>query len=124
MLKAIKLIDLNLFIKESQIISERILDKAMKERKISLAKKVQKSFDVPLEQAAKMLFYPNYAINVKLCLNAYKESNKVYLAKKPSFFKCLFRKFEKARIVISQGKTSIDNKILDDTSLKEIWLIL
>lgn len=39
MLKAIKLIDLNLFIKESQIISERILDKAMKERKISLAKK-------------------------------------------------------------------------------------
>ncbi|MCL9819793.1 hypothetical protein [Helicobacter colisuis] len=71
-----------------------------------------------------MLFYPNYAINVKLCLNTYKESNKVYLAKKPSFFKCLFRKFEKARIVISQGKTSIDDKILDDTSLKEIWLIL
>ena len=81
MLKAIKLIDLNLFIKESQIISERILDKAMKERKIFLAKKVQKSFDVPLEQAAKMLFYPNYAISVKLCLNAYKESNKVYFAK-------------------------------------------
>ena len=60
-----------------------------------------------------MLFYPNYAINVKLCLNAYKESNKVYLAKKPSFFKRLFKKFEKARIVISQGKTSIDDKILD-----------
>ena len=71
-----------------------------------------------------MLFYPNYAINVKLCLNAYKESNKVYLAKKPSFFKRLFKKFEKARIVISQGKTSIDDKILDDTRLNEIWLIL
>ncbi len=123
MKKAISLQHLVILLQSEKLFCEKELKSFTQTNYEKLAFLIKIHFGIPLEQAFKMLFYPNYTLNIELCFNVYKEKQDRYLTKKPSFFKRLFKRFSVHKITINNQKVILDNDIINKELAKKIWLV-
>lgn len=124
MKKAIPLQYFVFLLQNQKAFCEKELGKISKKKYEKLAFLIKKRLDVPLEQAFKMLFYFDYSLNVEFSFNVYKEEENKYLAKKPNFFRRLFRHFSMHNITVNEQKLFLDNTPIDSDLAKKILLII
>ncbi|TEY03981.1 hypothetical protein [Campylobacter sp. US33a] len=124
MKKAISLRHFVFLLQNEKAFCEEKLKEFSKRNYKKLAFLVEKRLNIPLEQAFKMLFYPNYTLNIELSFSVYKEKQDRYLIKRPIFFKRILKHFSTHKITINNQKLFIDNKPINDDLAQKIWLII
>ncbi|PZT47487.1 hypothetical protein B6S12_08825 [Helicobacter valdiviensis] len=124
MKKAISLQYFVFLLQNEKVFCEEKLEEFSKRKYKKLAFLIKKRLDIPLELAFRMLFYPNYTLNIELSFSVYKEKQDRYLTKKPNFFKRILKHFSTHKITISNQKLLLDDELINDDLAQKIWLIL
>ncbi|WP_297194978.1 hypothetical protein [uncultured Campylobacter sp.] len=123
MKKAITLKKFAHLLNEEQIRCQKIASDFFDKRYKDLAFFLHKKADINLEQAFKMLFYPNYTLNIELSFKVYKDGRDNFHTKKPNLFLRFFKTYTTHQIKIFKDNVKLDGEEILNKDLNGILIV-